>query len=202
MGLPLPDPSPSAIRELARNILARREFGQVNQNQEPAWINWLRRFLAWIGVLQTNSPALYWALIAALSIIVLAAILQIVWSLRAAFRAPAPSARPAVADQAADLAGEAQQLAAGGRFLEAGHRLMIATFGILVQRSVIELRPECSNRWIRAALSASTLAQTLVIEIGALVEQTERRWFGDRENEADLYFHWRSVYQRLLSSGE
>jgi hypothetical protein len=197
----LPDPSDSAIRELARNILARREYGQINQNPQ-AWVDWLRRFIGWIGVLHTNSPALYWVLVTVLSIVVIGAIAQIVWSLRAAFRVPAPSARPPQPDQAADLAGEAQQLAAAGRFLEAGHRLMIATFGILAQRSVIELRPEYSNRWIRAALRASTLAQALAIEIGALVEQTERRWFGDRDNEPDLYFHWRSVYQRLLSAGE
>jgi hypothetical protein len=198
----LPDPSDSAIRELARNILARREYGQFNRNTDPAWIDWLRRFITWIGVLHTNSPALYWALVAVLAIVMLAAVAQIVWSLRAAFRAPGPSARPVSANQAADLAGEAQQLAAAGRFLEAGHRLMIATFGVLAQRSVIELRPEYPNRWIRTALRASTLAQALAIEIGALVEQTERRWFGDRENEPDIYFHWRSVYQRLLSSGE
>ena len=198
----MPDPSASAIRELARNILARREYGLINQNPELKWIDWLRRFITWIGVLHMNSPALYWALVAVLLIVVVAAFAQIVWSLRAAFRVRAPSARPVLAGQAADLAGEAHQLAASGRFLEAGHRLMIATFGVLAQRSVIELRPECSNRWIRAALSASTLAQALAIEIGALVEQTERRWFGDRENEPDIYFHWRSIYQRLLSSGE
>jgi hypothetical protein len=197
----LPDPSDAAIRELARNILARREYGLVNESPVSRWEDWLRRFIAWTGVLRMTSPVLYWLLIVAISIVVVAMIAQMVWSLRAALRAPPPPARPASADQPADLAGEARRLADAGRFLEAGHRLMIASFGLLAQRSVIELRPDCSNRWIRTALRGSPLAEGLAIEIGALVERTERRWFGNRENEPGIYFDWRSVYQRLLSTG-
>ena len=196
----MPDPSASAIRELARNILARREYGLMNENPEPEWRDWLRRLIEWLGVLHMNSPVLYWMLVAGISIAFVAMVAQIVWSLRAAFRAQARPARPLPADEPPDLAGEARQLAASGRFLEAGHRLMIASFGVLAERSVIELRPDRSNRWIRAALPGSTLAEALVIEIGALVERTERRWFGKRENEPDIYFDWLSIYQRLQSS--
>ncbi|HKD65336.1 MAG TPA: hypothetical protein VKB84_00745 [Candidatus Binataceae bacterium] len=198
----MPEPSDSAVRELARQILARREYGLVNENPTPAWVDWLRRFLAWIEILRVNSPGLYWAFIAALSILVLAAIAQIVWSVRAALRAQAPPAQPLSTDRRADLEGEASQLAGSGRFLEAAHRLMIACFGLLAERSVIELRPDCSNRWIRSALRGSALAEALAIEVGALVERTERRWFGNRDNEPDIYFQWRSVYRRLQSSGE
>lgn len=198
----MPDPSAAAIRDLARDILARREFGQADQNSELAWADWLRSIIKWIGVLHVNSPVLYWTVIALIWLLIVAAIAQVAWSLRAAFRAPARSASVATAHPDADLAGEAHQLAESGRFLEAGHRLMIATFGLLAQRSVIDLRPECSNRWIRSALRASCLAQALALEIGALVEQTERRWFGDRRNEPQIYFRWRSVYQRVLSSAE
>jgi hypothetical protein len=196
----LPDPSASAIRELARNILARGEYG-LNENPEPQWLDWLRRFIAWMGVLRANSPALFWAVIAAMSIIVAAAIAQIVWSLRAALRAPAPPDRRFSAGEPPDFFAEARQLAASGRFLEAGHRLMIASFAVLAERSVIELRPDRPNRWIREALCDSALAEALAIEIGALVERTERRWFGNRESEPDIYLDWLSVYQRLLSSG-
>jgi hypothetical protein len=197
----LPDPSASAIRELARNILARGEYGSMNENPEPQWLDWLRRFIAWMGVTRANSPVLFWAVIAAMSIIVAAAIAQSVWSLRAALRAPAPPDRRFSAGEPPDFFAEARQLAASGRFLEAGHRLMIASFAVLAERSVIELRPDRPNRWIRAALCDSALAEALAIEIGALVEQTERRWFGNRESEPDIYLHWLSVYQRLLSSG-
>jgi hypothetical protein len=198
----LPDPSPSAIRELARNILARREYGRISENPDLFWLDWLHRLLAWIKVLRVNSPVLYWALMAALAIFVAVTIAQLVWSLRAALRAQAPATAISGNNGPPDLAAEAGQLAAAGRFLEAGHRLMIASFALLAARSVIDLRPDCSNRWIRAALRGSTLAQALAIEIGALVEQTERRWFGNRANEPDLYLQWRSVYQRLVAAAE
>jgi hypothetical protein len=200
-GPPLPDPSAAAIRELARNILARREFALIDDSPAPRWLKWLDHFLSWMGVLRVHSPVLYWAMLAGMSFAFLAMIAQIVWSLRAALRAHPRPPQPFSPEQPPDLAGEARQLAAAGHFLEAGHRLMIATFGLLARRSVIELRPDRSNRWIRAALPGSTLTEAVAIEIGALMEQTERRWFGRRENEPDIYDRWLSVYQRLLSSG-
>ena len=59
-----------------------------------------------------------------------------------------------------DLAREAESLAASGRYLDAAHRLMLASFRTLAERSLIELRPDRSNRWIRAALRGSTLGRT------------------------------------------
>jgi hypothetical protein len=196
----LPDPSDSAIRKLAHEILARREFGLMDESQ-PQWVHWLRRFVAWIGHLRVQSPVLYWMFIGAVAAVCAAAIVQLVWVLRAALRAREPALAPKLAAARPDLAAEASRLADSGRFLEAGHRLMIASFGLLAERSVIELRPDRSNRWIRAALRGSALAGTFGAEIATLVERTERRWFGDRRNEAEIYFDWRSVYQRLLSSG-
>jgi hypothetical protein len=197
----LPDPSDSAIRELAHDILARREYGLMDEN-EPQWVHWLRRFVTWIAHLRVQSPALYWLFVAAVAIAGLAGTIQIVWSVRAALRAREPAAPPEVTGARPDLEAQAQQLAAAGRFLEAGHRLMIASFGLLAERAVIELRPDRPNRWIRAALRGSALAEAFAAEISALVERTERRWFGDRQNEPEIYFDWRAVYERLHSSGE
>jgi hypothetical protein len=101
-----------------------------------------------------------------------------------------------------DLAREAESLAASGRYLDAAHRLMLASFRTLAER-VIELRPDRSNRWIRAALRGSTLAENLAAEIDALVERTERRWFGDRArdpaNDPEIYARWRSAFEQLSS---
>jgi len=198
----VPDPSASAIRELARNILARREYGLVNDNPTPRWAQWLGRLLDRIAVLRVDSPVLYWLFIAVISLVAVAAIVQMVWTLRAALRARPPAPPSKSVEQAPDLIAEAGRLAAAGRFLDAGHRLMIASFGLLAQRAVLELRPDCSNRWIRAALRESALGEALALEVGTLVERTERRWFGDRENEPGIYFDWCAVYQRLRASGE
>jgi hypothetical protein len=206
----LPDPSDAAIRELARNILARREYGLVNDKLDLRWEEWLNRLLDllrdslnrllnWIGMVRVNSPLLYWAVVGAVVIALAAMVTQIVWSIRSVLRRPARSAQPPGARRPADLAQEARDLADSGRFLEAGHRLMIASFGVLAQRCVIELRPDRSNRWIRDALRGSPLAAGLALEVGTLVERTERKWFGNRDNEPGLYSDWTSLYQRLLS---
>jgi hypothetical protein len=76
---------------------------------------------------------------------------------------------------------------------------MLVCFRTLAERSVIELRPDRSNRWIRAALRGSTLAENLAAEIDALVERTERRWFGDRQNDPEIYARWRSTFEQLSS---
>ena len=88
-------------------------------------------------------------------------------------------------------------LAASGNFLEAAHNLMIASFRTLAERSVIELRPDRSNRWIRRALRDSQLNGELVGEIDRLVARTERQWFGDRENSPEIYSDWRSAFDQL-----
>jgi hypothetical protein len=209
----LPDHSDAAIRELARNILARREYASVNDKLDLRWQEWLTRLLDflqnslnrlvdWIGILRVNSPLLYWTVIGALVIAVAAMIAQIAWSIRGVLRKRARRAEQLPAQRPADLAQEARDLADSGRFLEAGHRLMIASFGVLAERSLIELRPDRSNRWIRDALRGSPLAEGLAVEVGALVERTERKWFGNRDNESGIYLDWTSVYQRLLSSRE
>ena len=91
-------------------------------------------------------------------------------------------------------------LAASGRFLEAAHNLMIASFRTLAERSVIDLRPDRSNRWIRRALRDSQLNGNLVGEIDSLVMRTERLWFGDRENTPDIYSQWKAAFDQLSSA--
>ncbi len=107
------------------------------------------------------------------------------------------SAQRSFAVDSPDLAREAESLAAGGRYLDAAHRLMLASFRTLAERSLIELRPDRSNRWIRSALRGSPLAQGLAVEIDALVERTERRWFGNRAEDPEIYARWRSAYEQL-----
>jgi len=216
----LPDPSDAAIRELARNILARREYGLVNDKLDlrwqqwfdslrglvQDWLNrllnlvqdWLNRFLQWMGILRVESPLLYWSLVGALLIAVATMFAQIVWSIRGVLRTRASAVEALPTRPPADLAQQARELADRGQFLEAGHRLMIASFGVLAERCVIELRPDRSNRWIREALRGSPLAQALVVELGALVERTERIWFGNRDNQPDIYRDWTALYQRLV----
>lgn len=197
----MPNPSDAGIRHLAHQILARPEYGNATSNTYVADL--IHRILAWIdnlGVLRFKDPFLYWTIMIALVLVFVALVAHLVWTLRAALRAPEPPDRPVVGGRTMpDLAREADALAADGRYLEAAHRLMLASFRTLAENSVIELSPERSNRWIRAALRESSLAQPLAVELDALVERTERKWFGERANDPRIYAEWRSAFERLTS---
>jgi len=197
----LNDLADSRVRDLAHEILARPEYAAVRPLAIETWLySILHRLIDWLGnlgTLRVTAPGLYWLILIGLFLVFGVLVAHIVWSISAALRAPEPSDRLASGGQLRDPAAEAEMLAASGNFLEAAHNLMIASFRTLAERSVIELRPDRSNRWIRRALRDSQLNGQLVGEIDSLVARTERQWFGDRENSPDIYSDWRSAFDQL-----
>ena len=188
-----------AVRDLARRILERREFAEAMRTERSQ--RWMQMLLDWVRqftTLRLRSPIVYWAVIIGAFAIAAALIVNIVQSLAAALRAPDPTPQSVRSPAAApDLSAQAEALAASGRYLEAAHSLMIACFRAMAERSLIELRPDRSNRWIRAALRSSSLGESLVAELDRLISGTEQRWFGDRRNDAEIYLQWRSALERV-----
>jgi hypothetical protein len=197
----LSDVSDSAVRELAQKILARPEYANARPSSSETWlVSMLHRLfdrLGSLGGLRVSAPALYWLIIGGLFIVLAIMVAHIVWTISAALRAPEPAASSASGPRLRDHAAEAELLAASGSYLDAAHSLMIASFRTLAERSVIELRPDRSNRWIRRALRDSKLNENLVREIDRLVARTERHWFGDRENSPAIYSDWKSAFEQV-----
>jgi hypothetical protein len=198
--------SDEAVRRLASKILARPEYaGAVGINAKTeSWIlKWLEKLLGPISrieLLRGSSPLLFWLIVLAIALVCGALVAHVTWTIWRAMSAPEPALpSPHSAAAAPDLAREAESLAAGGRYLDAAHRLMLACFRTLAQNAIVELRPDRSNRWIRAALRKSNLADNLASEIDMLVESTERRWFGDRANDPDIYARWRAALEQLAA---
>ena len=195
------DLADNRIRDLAHEILARPEYAAARPTPAETWfLSMLRRLFDWLenlGSLRETAPGLYWLILVGLLVVFVLLVAQIVWSISAALSAPEPQERLGSTGQLRDPAADAEQLAAAGNFLEAAHSLMIASFRTLAERSVIDLRPDRSNRWIRRALRDSKLNEELVTEIDRLVARTERHWFGDRENRADIYAQWKSAFDQL-----
>lgn len=190
------------IRDLAREILARPEFAGAHPSALQDWlVGIIDRILDWIagfGHLRISDPGLFWPIFATLVLILIFMIAHIVWAISAAMRAPEAQPDAGLSRPVRDPAAEAAQQAATGNFLEAAHYLMIASFRTLAERSVIDLRPDRSNRWIRRALRNSKLNEQLVKELDGLVARTERHWFGDRENRPDIYTEWKSAFEQVL----
>jgi hypothetical protein len=197
----LADLSAPAIRKLAAEILSRREFDAAKPNRLQTtlqhWLDWFFSLIARLTILHQTSPVLYWLIIAGLMLLLAAIVAHIVLTIRAALHAPEPKQQAAAPQAAPDFAARAESLAAAGRYLEAAHWLMIASFRTLAEKSVIELRPDRSNAWIRAALAKSKLPGGLATDIPALVASTETRWFGERAEEPEIYAQWRSAFERL-----
>jgi hypothetical protein len=200
----LADLSDPAIRKLASEILSRREFQLADRLDIQGVLGkWLATLLSWISrlqVLHAKSPLLYWVMLVGLTIVAVALMTHIVLAVRAALRVPEPPAAARRREAAPDLVARAESLAGAGRHLEAAHWLMIASFQALAEGAVIELRPDRSNAWIRAALMESTLPRGLSAEIASLVTRTEQRWFGDRADRPEIYLQWRSAFERLRAS--
>ncbi len=197
----MPDLSDPAVIELTQQILARPEFADAKSPLARDSI--IQKIIEWLmnlNGLRFSSPVVYWTVFALIALAMLALIGHIVWTISIAMRAPVPEARTIAASPARDLAAEASSLATRGRYLEAAHHLMIASFRALGERAVIELRPDRSNRWIRAALRESRLSAELASELDRLVAETDYRWFGARENDQAIYSEWRAVFEQLSTA--
>jgi len=201
--------SDAAVRELAGKILARPEYAGAAGPQaqaQSAFYKFLERILHWFGnleVLRNDSPILYWMIVLAIAGACTALVAHVTYTIWMAMTAPEPTpSQRAAGAKIPDLAREAEALAASGRYLDAAHRLMLATFRTLAERSLIELRPDRSNRWIRSALTSSAIGPKLAQELDALIERTERRWFGDRAHDPEIpeiYTRWRAAFDQLSS---
>jgi hypothetical protein len=189
------------VIELSQQILARPEYaGAKSQLARNSIIQKILEWLMNFFSLRFSSPLIYWTVFTLLGLVMLALIAHIVWTISIAMRAPVPETRTIAPGPARDLAAEAAALAASGRYLEAAHHLMIASFRALGERAVIELRPDRSNRWIRAALRESHLSADLTSELDRLVADTEHRWFGARENDPAIYSEWRTAFERVSTA--
>lgn len=192
--------SDSAVLDLARKILDRPEYADLHRNDPRRLVSLLRWLFGWLGkleILHVSAPGLYWLVMAAIFAVFALLVAHIAWTISVAMRVRNPPETLAPPSESRDPAAEAEQLAATARYLEAAHHLMIASFRTLAETSVIELRPDRPNRWIRMALRDSTLNPHLAAEIEGLIDRTERHWFGDRENDPAIYSQWRSAYREL-----
>jgi hypothetical protein len=195
----LPDLSDTTVRKLTGEILARPEFAMATW-KESYFANWLHRFFGWLAELQflhDTSPVLYWTIFAGVGLVTVGLVAHMIWALWIALNVQEPSTRSATGRAAPNILNEARSLADGGRYLEGAHRLMIASFHLLADRSIIELRPDRSNRWIRTAILKSSLTGGLANELDRLVESTERRWFGRRDDDPEFYILWLSTFEQL-----
>ena len=191
-----------AVRERAAEILTRADYARYRAMPAELLRELLELFaswMAWLAELQERAPVLYFTLL--LGMLALAALLltHVIWSLRAALRMPDP-VENVVTRSERDFVAEARALATGGDFLEASHRLLLASLAHAGRSRLVELKPNDGNRAVCQKLRNAALAPDLRQRWIELIGRTDALWFGTRAQNAELYAAWCAVYAQLTGS--
>ena len=192
-------PSDAELRERAAEILARTEYAAYRVD-ERAWADFYTQLYElylelwkWLEALHTESPALYWTILAALFAVAVSLLLHMVWTIRIALRAAPPASPRAASDRPADLRARAEALAGAGHFLAAAHCYQLACLDLLIARGGLELRRSDPNTTLRARLAESALPESERDRFCAQLDALEAQWFRDREDDPHLYRAWRDL---------
>ncbi len=194
--------SDSEVRELAREILARDEYhaadGKVEApNALVEMLDWFRSWMEALNRLYETDPLRFWLINGLLLLVLVALIAHIVWSVSRALKVAEPASDPMVESTQIDFQGQAEELAHQGEFLEAAHRLWLAFLDRTARSGWIRLRPEDTNRHVRAELALAGFDAGLRDEVFQLIDETERSWFRDRNQDPQLYERWQRVIHAL-----
>ena len=201
--MPRPGATPAEIRELASEILARPEYAKYRTDSAEQWARWIDELLAWISRLKDlyeDSPGLYWLIVGLLTLVMLALIAHIAWSIAVALRRSQAPAEAHERPADPDVPALAAELAGRGEHLEAAHQLLLASLAHAARARVLELRPEDGNSRVCEKLQASPLAPALRTRLIALIERTDASWFGARDAGQALYEQWQALYAELRSA--
>lgn len=199
--MPLVPVSDEQVRALAAEILGQEPYGSWRQLDR--YLLWLRQLADWLA--QWNDwmiglpDGLQVAIIVALLSIALLLLGHVVWSVMAALRRGGPQAAAPAATAAPGFADQAAALAAEGRFLEAAHRLQLATIAVLVGQRRLSLSRFEANRVLRRRIGEAPLPLAERHALIELVDRLERSWFRDRAGDAALYDAWSRLHARLAA---
>lgn len=183
----------AAVRALARRILARPEYAAWHAKTGPAW------FIVRLASLYVDNPVLFWIVTAALTLLLVLIVGHVAWTIRRGMAARPPSDGTAAADAPRSFVEDATALAEAGRYLDASRAVQLATIQLLVHAGRIRLGRGDPNRVLRRRLDEAHIGDALRAELIGAIAALERRWFRDREEDADLYRRWRRVYGALAN---
>lgn len=194
--------SDAELRERAAEILARPEYARfrtVSAELLRQLLDLFKGWIDWLAALHQRAPALYFGLLIGLTVLAALLLTHVIWSLRAALRMPALEPQAAARSER-DFVAEAQALAQQGDYLEASHRLLLASLAHAARSRLLELRPDDGNQAVCRKLNAAALEPGLKQRWTQLIARTDAQWFGARSPNAELYAQWRSVYGELTGS--
>jgi uncharacterized protein DUF4129 len=205
---PGPLPGPEAVRNAAREVLARPEFQIDGSTKTEGLWNFLWR-LFWRAVdtfgdffdwLMKMSPVLAWLFIAALVITLVVLVVHILWTTVMFFRRDrrAPSLADALSLKKvnpADLARQAEAARAGGDYILGVRLLFRASLALLEQREGKTFRLGATNRE-----HLNRYRQTPLYDwLARFVWVIDLKWYGDETCQPADFAACHEAYERICS---
>lgn len=212
------------VRSAATEILAGSEFTRWHTDYEswlallerfaeltPDWmiegLAWLRRAASvvfeWIGeifrlfgVLGDVGEGVGWVALCVL----IAGLIVVAWNwqMRWARRHESRTAQRSPGRDHAEAIREAGALARVGQYLQAAHRVQLATLALLIEFDWLELARSDPNRTLRGRLRESALPKRERGELIALVDRLESLWFDAPREDRLLFEDWLSLDERIV----
>jgi hypothetical protein len=156
----------------------------------------LARFLNLFGVFGESSTVLGWL---AVCLLVAAAIVLAyrIWGAEFFDSVPETEGRRSSRTHSESIA-DARAVAAEGHFLEAAHRVQLATLAMLIEFDWLELARSDPNRTLRQRVANSSLPERERAKLIALVDRLEALWFDEPRDDRELFEEWLALDDRLF----
>lgn len=173
---------PDSLRALLRQVFAAREYQwRAPTTLSLNWLTeWFERILAWLSALQETHPWRFYAVLGALTLVLIAIVAHLSYVVWRALRPSAPAERtvagaPAPALDAAWHLAEARRLSAASRYVEAlGHRFLALVLE-LDRRRALSFHP---SKTPAEYVGEARLSEPGREELSALVASLYRHVFG------------------------
>ena len=211
-------------REAAKEILSGREFTRWHTDYEawlamleripdlvPDWLiealvwigsaieaifDWIADFLEFFGVFGDAREEIGWLAVCLLAAAMIVLVRQ--WMTRSAGLKPSPEQRRRPGRDHASAMVSARRLAREGHYLEAAHRVQLATLALLIEFDWLELARSDPNRTLRDRVRASALPKPEARRLIELVDRLERLWFSEPSDDRALFEDWVSLDERIV----
>ena len=159
----------------------------------------LAQFLSLFGVFGESSTALGWLAVCLL----LATAIVLAYRIYGAdlFDSPTENGARRSSRTHSEAIAEARALAAEGRFLEAAHRVQLATLAMLIKFDWLELARSDPNRTLRQRVASSSLPERERNKLITLVDRLEALWFDEPREDRELFEEWLALDERLSRVG-
>jgi hypothetical protein len=190
---------PDSLRAALRAVFQAREYQWSQPSNAWLWLleQW-HRVIDWLEALRLTSPARYYLLLAALTILLVAMFAHLTWvvwrSLRPQHAASGSAAVAAPARDAAWHLAEAQRAGAAGRFAEALAYRFLAAVLDLEARRVLEFRPSKTPAEYAAEARLDPTGRS---ELAALVASLYHHVFGGAPCDAEVWQRFDARAARL-----